>query len=315
MKDQIIDLWKISFNDTDDFMRLWFDRVYKDEQTFVIRKNGQIVSALQILPYKMTYCGTTIPAGYICGVCTLPSERGKGYMTQLMHKAINEMKSNYYALAFLIPATTGLFDLYRRFSFTNAFDYAIEEVQFFCHFKHHEPMRNIEFQRIVSHDDLSSKIIYPYYHTTQKAHDCIVLHSTSQYETICLDHMLGGGEIWVAYVNDQPVGVAFSSPEKDQSLPIREIMCHNTEIKNQLIQAILNNHQLHKAKVRTLPTRSNALPYGMARIINKVEIIDLYRSFHTHSPLPDLFDMDIPSLTQTLLQYPQRQAYMNLMLD
>ena len=40
-KQQIIDLWRLSFNDSEEFIRLYFDRVYKEENTLVIEKNGQ----------------------------------------------------------------------------------------------------------------------------------------------------------------------------------------------------------------------------------------------------------------------------------
>ena len=88
-KQQIIDLWRLSFNDTEEFIRLYFDRVYKEENTLVIEKDGQVVSALQMLPYTMTYYGTEISVAYISGACTLPSMRGKGLMKQLMQKAFD----------------------------------------------------------------------------------------------------------------------------------------------------------------------------------------------------------------------------------
>ena len=323
MKQQIIDLWKISFGDTDDFMRLWFDHVYKDEQTFVIRQNGQIVSALQIIPYEMTYCGTTIPAGYICGVCTLPSERGKGFMSRLMFQAVKEMQHLGYVLAVLIPATPRLFDVYRRFEFANVFDYAIEEIQSGENLKtrllrlceQSEAFQSVECQRIVSYDHLDLNTLYTYYQTKQNECDLTLLHSANQFETICRDQILGGCEIWVGVANQRPVGLAFANPVKEQTLSIREIMYDYTETKNLLIQSILNHHQLHHAKLRIPPTQSNSLPYGMARIINKEQMIDLYRSFYTYSPHPGNYNNDLPSLTQTLLNYDQRKAYMNLMLD
>ncbi|MFR8355938.1 MAG: GNAT family N-acetyltransferase [Parabacteroides sp.] len=49
----------------------------KEENTLVIEKDGQVVSALQMLPYTMTYYGTEISVAYISGACTLPSMRGK----------------------------------------------------------------------------------------------------------------------------------------------------------------------------------------------------------------------------------------------
>ena len=309
-KQQIIDLWKISFGDSDDFIRLWFDRVYKDEQTIVIEENEKVVSALQILPYEMTFCGTTIPIGYICGVCTIPSERGKGLMSRLMHQAIKEMPNRGYALAMLIPATAQLFDLYRRFDFANAFDYSTEVVQSYNSIS--KPDSEI---RIVSYNNLSPDIIYNYYHTKQCERNCSVLHSTYQFETIYRDRILGGCGIWAALSDKQPVGLAFTDPQNDDYLSIREIMYENQEIKNQLVSSILNHHQLHSAKLRIPPIPSNSAPYGMAQIINKEQMIDLYRSYHSHAIFPDFNKLEIPALTQFLLNYHQRQAYMNLMLD
>jgi predicted N-acetyltransferase YhbS len=311
MKEQIIDLWKISFGDSDAFIRLWFERVYKDEQTVVIRQNGKIVSALQILPCEMTYNGTTIPAGYICGVCTLPSERGKGLMNQLMLQALEEMRKRDYALATLIPATPGLFDVYRRFEFANAFDYSIEVIQ------SGNSMNTVDADIcIVSYENLPLDTLFACYHSKQCERNNAILHSACQFETICQDRILGGGNIWVALANDQPVGMAFTDPiNGGETLSIREIMYDNPATKNQLVQSILNRYQLHSAKLRIPPTLPNSVPYGMARIINKELMIRLYRSSLPPPTLPDFSNLTVPSLTQILLNYDRRQACMNLMLD
>ena len=76
-KPQLIDLWRTSFDDSEEFIKLFFDRVYKKENALFIKKDGKIVSALQMLPYVMTYYGTEISVNYIYAACTLPSERGQ----------------------------------------------------------------------------------------------------------------------------------------------------------------------------------------------------------------------------------------------
>ena len=59
-KQQIVNLWRTCFGDSEAFISLYFDRVYKDENAMTIEKDGKIVSALQIVPYTMTYLGTEI---------------------------------------------------------------------------------------------------------------------------------------------------------------------------------------------------------------------------------------------------------------
>ena len=56
-KQQIVNLWRTCFGDSEAFISLYFDRVYKDENAMTIEKDGKIVSALQIVPYTMTYLG------------------------------------------------------------------------------------------------------------------------------------------------------------------------------------------------------------------------------------------------------------------
>ena len=40
-KSQLIDLWRTSFNDSEEFIKLFFDRVYKKENALFIEKNGK----------------------------------------------------------------------------------------------------------------------------------------------------------------------------------------------------------------------------------------------------------------------------------
>lgn len=83
-KQQIVNLWRTCFGDSEAFISLYFDRVYKDENAMTIEKDGKIVSALQIVPYTMTYLGTEISVGYISGgVHDSGRKRARAYATTL----------------------------------------------------------------------------------------------------------------------------------------------------------------------------------------------------------------------------------------
>ena len=97
-KQQIVNLWRTCFGDSEAFISLYFDRVYKDENAMTIEKDGKIVSALQIVPYTMTYLGTEISVGYISGACTTPEERGQGLMRQLLQETFEEMERREIAI-------------------------------------------------------------------------------------------------------------------------------------------------------------------------------------------------------------------------
>ena len=124
IRQQLMELWKRSFDDTDAFVRLFFTHVYRKENALYIEQGGRIVSALQMLPYTMQFYGKEIPVSYIYGACTHPEERGKGWMSALIQKAFKVMAERHIALTVIIPAEKSLFDYYRRFGYTEAFDYA-----------------------------------------------------------------------------------------------------------------------------------------------------------------------------------------------
>lgn len=72
LKEGTINLWRICFNDTEEFIRFYFERKYKDENTIGIEENGQIVSVLQMLPYTMTWNQQEVPVSYIPGHRHIP---------------------------------------------------------------------------------------------------------------------------------------------------------------------------------------------------------------------------------------------------
>ena len=74
-KDEVKTLWKLCFNDSDEFTDLYFKMRYKDEVNRVIREDGKIISALQMIPYPMTFCDEVISTSYISGACTHPDYR------------------------------------------------------------------------------------------------------------------------------------------------------------------------------------------------------------------------------------------------
>ena len=56
IKEQVRQLWKQCFSDSDEFIELYFRMRYTDELNSYIESDGKVVAALQRLPYPMT-CG------------------------------------------------------------------------------------------------------------------------------------------------------------------------------------------------------------------------------------------------------------------
>ena len=54
-KQQVMELWRRCFEDTDEFIRFYFERKYSDANSLIYEENGKSLSALQMLPYPMRH--------------------------------------------------------------------------------------------------------------------------------------------------------------------------------------------------------------------------------------------------------------------
>jgi predicted N-acetyltransferase YhbS len=69
--------------------------------TYVVEREGRIVSHVGIYPLEVVVHGVVWPIGGIGGVGTLPEERGKGHMTRLLYTAIDAMREAETPLSWL----------------------------------------------------------------------------------------------------------------------------------------------------------------------------------------------------------------------
>ena len=79
-KDIVLKLWRECFDDSDQFVDMFFSRVYRDEDALVLDKDGRVVSSMLLQRYSMNFHGVTLPVSYICGAATAPEMRAHGYM-------------------------------------------------------------------------------------------------------------------------------------------------------------------------------------------------------------------------------------------
>lgn len=55
-----MELWRRCFEDTDEFIRFYFERKYSDANSLIYEENGKALSALQMLPYPMRWENVTV---------------------------------------------------------------------------------------------------------------------------------------------------------------------------------------------------------------------------------------------------------------
>lgn len=109
-------LWEEAFpEDSQVFRDYYYTEKTKDNQILVLEEQGKVLSMLHRNPYNLVLGKQTAKCDYIVGVATDKEYRRKGYMRQLMERALKDMNAEKMPFCFLMPAFEAL---YLPFDFT-----------------------------------------------------------------------------------------------------------------------------------------------------------------------------------------------------
>ena len=168
-------MWKTCFDDSEEFMDLYFSEKYQNENTLIRFENNRAVASLQMLPYRFVFYDTEISVAYISGACTLPEFRKRGYMTELMTAAFEVMKQRNIPLSILIPAEKWLYNYYAKLGYEQVFDADETEI----------PLKNILDQ---ANGDLD--VAYSLFNQSFNEKDFCIRKTKSDFLTIVKDAQL-----------------------------------------------------------------------------------------------------------------------------
>lgn len=268
-KESVQKLWKNCFDDNEAFIRLYFEKLYRDELNYVLQKDGKIISALQALPYELSYLEGILSLSYISGACTASEYRKQGYMNELLsitHRAEYDKGTDVCAL---IPANDSLWEYYRNKGYATAFFWQTE-VYSVTSFSKKTDKGYCSFRSLSSFSDT----IYDFIKKQLEKRSCTILYSLPYLEVVMADLYLAGGEVLTCYRNDRLVGVAFWI-NTQQAAEVKELMTEDTETKQILLQEIL---RLSGQSNLTLvsPAIIDQQRKGMARVINAEKMLSRY---------------------------------------
>lgn len=275
-KQQIIDLWRISFpEDPEEFIRLHFDRKYKEENTLVHRRNGAVVSVLQMIPYKMTFYGDEIDISYISGACTHPSVQSQGFMFRLLSGSFAQMYRRGVALSTLIPASGKVADYYRKAGYVFVFDYSQESYETIALLGKNITTSKYE---IAEWNASGSEDIYAYFAEQESKRPFSIQHSLDDFSVILEDvHNENGTLFYVKNTfNHRICGLAFAVPSKDRIL-VKELLADGEGEKHLLLLSVAKKFSDTKEIICATPPRADSYSHlGMARAINVECLLTLY---------------------------------------
>lgn len=106
-------LWEEVFSeDSREFLDYYYYIKTKDNAIYVIEEDDAIRSMLQLNPYELQVEDARLHSEYIIGVATQKEYRSRGYMRQLLTKAMQDLHDRKDAFTFLMPAAEAIYTPY-----------------------------------------------------------------------------------------------------------------------------------------------------------------------------------------------------------
>ncbi|MDE7160334.1 MAG: GNAT family N-acetyltransferase [Muribaculaceae bacterium] len=268
IKTEMMKLWKETFHDSDEYISLLFDRYYSGDNVAYIREGETLKAALMAIPYDFSSNYGKLPAVYLCGLSTRPEYRRQGLMSTLMKEILGRAQNVGKAIAFLIPANSGLIDYYRDRGWSEAI-YRVTEHYTPLHdfLKENENVNSgqsdvftrIEYLKshVLSDENIGfSNLVAEYLKKHETSFDFPVLsHDSKMTDTILRENDLSGGEVVVAENSEGSLcGVLFALPsyEKDE-LDVRYILADSTQVESELLQHLHESNPGKSITVRRFP--------------------------------------------------------------
>lgn len=270
IKEQVKALWKLCFEDSEEFVEMYFKLRYKSEVNVAIQSGDEVISALQMLPYPMTFCGEMVQTSYISGACTHPDFRSKGVMRELLSQSFARMLRNGIQFSTLIPAEPWLFDYYKRMGYATVFQYSVKEMTL----PEFIPSKEIAVNVVSKPQDE----VYSYLNKKLSERPCCIQHSAEDFQVIMADLPISGGNLFVARQANEIRGIAIIY-KGENCIIINELLAEDKDTEYSLLFAIKQytgcNHIIQLLPPdKELPQHS----LGMARIINTKEVLQIYAS-------------------------------------
>ncbi|HEY9550741.1 MAG TPA: GNAT family N-acetyltransferase [Prevotella sp.] len=293
VKRQIKNLWELCFADGEEFRELYFRLRYNNNVNIAIENEGQVVAALQMLPYPMTFGGQEIETAYVSGACTHPDYRNRGIMGELLSWAFMRMLYNGNALSALIPAEPWLFDYYARYGYAPVFKYKTNTFV-----ASDVPVSGQEYVLRVGEQCKGKR--YEYLNGKLRERAYCMQHTQADFRVILADLRLGGGYIYTLRTkasklqaeNDTSQGktrivaLAVAYPTGSNKWRIGEIVSDNPETHALLLRNICRELNVPSVEVLApLSADEVGEPLGMARIINAKAMLDVYAAIHPETEI------------------------------
>lgn len=261
--DELKRLWREAFKVSPEWCDIYFSLTYRDDEAMTVEERDQVVSALMMHRYVMTFHGSLQGVAYIGGAATRRNQRGNGFMTSLMTDALHEAARRGDMMAALTPAWSHLYYYFEKFGFVKVFYVDAERYTSLHQFATSADLRRA--------DNSDIDRLYEGFHTLEMMQRCRVLHTRRDLTGIMADNALAGGYVSVIEgVNDGHTAAVAFAEEHDGTVRVTDILAESLTARDTALADIRSHYPGLPFAVMAPAGESNRrlTPNGMARMVN-----------------------------------------------
>lgn len=277
-RDDIKRIWSECFNDSPEYVDMYFSRVYNDSDGMTLEKNGKVVSSLLLQRYAMRFHGVDVPVSYVAGAATRRNARGKGYMSELMIEALYASAERGDMLCALIPAHDWLYYFYDRFGFSTVF---FVDAQRFTSFHTFPVTGNY---KVV--EDPYAPEVYETFRRLEHEREGAVIHSQRDFLNIIDDLRLDTDGRMVVMANNEGSIVSMAwGVVRDDMVVVNELLGTDADARTAALRQLRQLYGDKPFKVLAPAaekegSRRKLYPHGMARIVNVLMSLEAIATAH-----------------------------------
>lgn len=299
IKEQTRALWQTVFNDSEEFVTLYFDEKYTDDSNIFFRQNGKILSAAQSFPCRLQMGGHVLPSTYISGLATLPEMRQQGLASQVLYYAHRRAFDRGLVFSFLVPGTEQLRQFYRSEAHGSYEDATARLVTPLT--RTDATAEGIE----VSEPEEYGTEVYYFYKKQMQQTAVGITPSENDFFTAIADAEIDGGGLLVARQKQKIVGTCVYVPTPEGHF-VRDLLVATPAAQTAFVAHFEEEKQTPSLQIAQFcPWETEGkTPYAMARIIHVERFLKTVAAHHPK----EVFEVGV----EGDMQIPENNGYYRL---
>lgn len=243
------ELWKLCFGDSDRFCDWFFANRFMPELSVCLETEGRIAACMQAFPYLIRIRGKIVDGAMLCGVCTHPSYRKRGFMGKIFTKNMQLLAKKGIAVAVHTPA-----ELPSYFSFGH---YPVADANYFkCNIVSPCAMPD----GVYSLTEETWEMAYPCYLSFASAYSGIIWRTKEDFLRKCADYASDGG-CAMAYGKKNVEAYVFYYMTDSEIICVEAV--GESEALKLVLQGVFAQAQEKSVTVKLAPEVQISFPFGI----------------------------------------------------